>query len=178
MPTPTYTLLGSTTISNTTTNNVIFSGWNTSYYTLFIWGSLSSNIGGFFDVPYWEIGDSGSNARSGRVAAVRYNDFDITYDTAKTGIVNVSYMSGSSATNVFGVNTWVLYNPNVSQSFPRVCMADGSQQSRASTTTNWSMNGYWRSDVTNAITQIKIYAPDGRTFLPNSTLSLYGVSSS
>lgn len=184
MPTPTYSLLTSFTVTATNAVNVTFSSWATNFTHMIIHlnggnNSTSSNFG----VAYWQMGATSTSTTylSSRVISWRYNDWDSQFNSAKAapeGYINVPYFAGNLYTQAFGV--WYTLFPIINEANRwKTLYTDGNVSDPAATsnTANYSQSGFAKFDASSAITRINLYNATG-SFKQNTTFDIYTLATS
>lgn len=184
MPTPTYSLLTSYTVTATNVVNITFSSWTTNFAHMIIHISGGNNESAdYFGIAFWQFGSTATSTTylSARTITNRYNDWDTQFDSAKAGpqgYLNFPYFSGNLTTQSYG--TWYTLFPIINDANRyKTLYSDGNQMSPNDTTFSspWSQGGFAKFDASSAVTRINLYNASS-FFKQNTTLDIYTLTTS
>jgi hypothetical protein len=175
MPTPTYTLIASSTVGSGGSANIDFTSIPGTYTDLLVKCSARTNrTGSYEDAIKITFNGSGGSAYS----VIRlYGDGASASSSSGTSAANILPYSVSSNTvtaNTFG--TFDLYVPNYLSSNYKSASIDMVSEANATNAIAGLAAGLWAS--TSAITQITLAPNVGTLFLQYTTAYLYGIKNS
>lgn len=178
MPTPTYDLIASYTVTSATSANITFTNLPSTYRHLVVHGASKGSLS-----LYWEnlYGWVNSDTDSTRQINARYNDLGTPggdFDFLVTsGGRPLGYHAAINATSTFHSN--FTFAPRYSDANTyKIIFNDGAQQYYTQSTEGelYSRSAWWYQTASSAITSIT-YDAQG-DFQAGSTYYLYGLKSS
>lgn len=172
MPTPTYTLITSSTVGSGGTANIDFTSIPSSYTDLLIKCSARTNrTGSYEDAIKITFNNTGGTAYS---TLRLYGDGSSATSSSGTSAANILPYSVSSNTvtaNTFG--TFDLYVPNYLSSSNKSATIDMVSEDNATNAIQGLAAGLWAN--TSAINRITLAPNSGTLFLQYTTACLYGI---